>query len=277
MKILSTAALLGLGAIGFGGWYKFNSLKPKTLREYLEWQGLKVDIEEDNTWTAILEENKGIANRAINKESLDISDVKKWCSEQLVKEDYGSVKEYASVLCVDNLKKVRSKIIQKYGKDRIDKLLKQDEDYKVAYVFRKHIVGFLSLIGHQPPTTSEDGEDNDNLEDAKIKFKEWCEGSLEKEVDESLVSNVLSLCTPKKFKTIKELVSQNGEELLTDPQYSSELNAKYEAIKNYDSWKAEKKGTLEEWCKEYEAQPFSDKDVFTKIYPKFRFRCVKTK
>ncbi|CBY93053.1 hypothetical protein HF1_10450 [Mycoplasma haemofelis str. Langford 1] len=283
MRLIPALALLGIGATGFGGLYKFSNLTPRTLKEYLEWQGLNlISDSSDNYWKAVLEDSKDIAKKATSKEEPTIQDIKQWCVGNLPKEKYDDLKDYAVELCVDNPKTVKSRIIQLDG--GTEKLISSGdaEKYKVAYVFRKHIDGFHDLIGYKPEV-DEQGKEQENLEASKTAFQNWCEDSLKKPVDDTLVLNVRTLCTPKKFTTIKELIEQNGEKdsLLTDPKNDSELQQKFEEIKEKASWKQDKqnassKEDLKNWCTETENKKFSDSGVFSEDYPKFRFRCIKS-
>ncbi|AEG73402.1 hypothetical protein MHF_1161 [Mycoplasma haemofelis Ohio2] len=284
MKALPTAAFMGLSAAGLGGLYKFHNLKPKTLREYLEWQGLRLLSEsEENYWNAVLEENKDlIGNLGLDTSGTDA--VKSWCKKNIDFESYDDLKNNASLLCVDNPKTVKGRIIQIDG--NTSKLIQGGDEegnqYKVAYVFRKHIDGFHALIGYQPEIDDK-GKEIEDLEKAKDAFKKWCTESLDKPIDETLVQSVKTFCTPKGFSSIEELINRNGEKslLLTENSNSEQLKSKYDAIKEKDSWKSEdskSKGTqedLKDWCTQNKDKKFHDKDVFSEIYPKFRFRCLK--
>ncbi|CBY93028.1 hypothetical protein HF1_10200 [Mycoplasma haemofelis str. Langford 1] len=282
MKIVPAAILLGLGSVGVGGWYKFSNLKPKTLRQYLEWQGLRlISDSETNYWKAVIEENgKLISDLSIS----GVEEVKSWCNRHIDSPNYEDFKDSASLLCVDNPRTVKARIIQLYGDTSrlIQSGNDEDKQYKVAYVFRKHIDGFHSLIGYSPEI-GEDGKEVEDLDAAKSAFKEWCTSSLSKAVDETLVLNVKELCIPKKFSSIKELIEQRGEStlLLTSGNNSIDLQSKHESIKGLASWKAdnEKNGEtqedLKDWCEKNESKNFSDSKVFSEVYPKFRFRCLK--
>ncbi|CBY93030.1 hypothetical protein HF1_10220 [Mycoplasma haemofelis str. Langford 1] len=281
MKLVPAVVLLGFGSVGVGGWYKFSNLKPKTLRQYLEWQGLRlISDSESNYWAAVLDENKEVAKRLGISDS-DIKGVKGWCQKHIDSENYEDLKDSASLLCVDNPRTVKARIIQLDG--GTGKLISnsESEKYKVAYVFRKHIDGFHDLIGYKP-AVGEDGKEVEELDKAKEAFQKWCEDSLKKSVDDTLVMNVRTLCTPKRFTTIKELIEQNGEKgsLLTETENQSELKKKYKEIQNLASWKKDKSGAssendLKTWCTENQNKNFHEDKVFSEIYPKFRFRCLK--
>ncbi|CBY93033.1 hypothetical protein HF1_10250 [Mycoplasma haemofelis str. Langford 1] len=283
MKLVPVAVLLGLGSVGVGGWYKFSNLKPKTLRQYLEWQGLRlISDSESNYWAAVLDENKEVAKRLGISDS-DIKGVKEWCQKHIDSENYEDLKESASLLCVDNPRTVKARIIQLDGST--EKLINGDQadnQYKVAYVFRKHIDGFHSLIGYSPKM-GEDGKEVEDLNAAKGAFKTWCEDSLNKSIDETLVRNIRTLCTPKKFSSISELITHNGESnlLLTNGNLDSDLQKKHDAIKALATWKADNsdnegnKDSLKTWCTNNQSKNFHEDKVFSEIYPKFRFRCLK--
>ncbi|AEG73358.1 hypothetical protein MHF_1113 [Mycoplasma haemofelis Ohio2] len=273
---------MGLGSVGVGGWYKFSNLKPKTLRQYLEWQGLRlISDSESNYWASVLDENEEVAQK-LGISASGIKEVKEWCQKHIDSENYEDLKESASLLCVDNPRTVKARIIQLDGST--EKLINGDQadnQYKVAYVFRKHIDGFHDLIGYKP-AVGEDGKEVEELDKAKEAFQKWCEDSLKKSVDDTLVMNVRTLCTPKRFTTIKELIEQNGEKgsLLTETENQSELEKKYQEIQNLASWKKDKsdassKDDLKTWCEQTENKKFSDSGVFSEDYPKFRFRCLK--
>ncbi|AEW45699.2 hypothetical protein MHC_04215 [Mycoplasma haemocanis str. Illinois] len=133
---------------------------------------------------------------------------------------------------------------------------------------------FLNLIKFIPPKNEEGHSKEEDLEEAKKSFEDWCIGSLTKKADDILVSNIQTFCSPKEFSTIEELIKKNGEKLLT----GSDLDKKYKEIQDLKTWKEDSVwGTkdLKIWCEENKSEKFSDKGVFTEIYPKFRFRCVK--
>ncbi|AEW45690.1 hypothetical protein MHC_04170 [Mycoplasma haemocanis str. Illinois] len=281
MKALVPLALLGLGTVGIGGWYKFHHLKPKTLRQYLEWQGFRLISDfETNYWQVVLEENgKIVSDLRIN----GVEEVKAWCKHHMDSENYEDLKENASLLCVDNPKTVKGRIIQLYGdtKRLIQSGNEEDDKYKIAYVFRKHINGFNSLIGYSPKI-GEDGKEVEDLDAAKSAFKMWCTSSLDKPVDEILVLNVKELCTPKEFSNIKELIEWRGESnlLLTETENFSYLISKYISIRELDSWKADNSNednyeSLKMWCNNTLNRNFFEGKVFSEIYPKFRFRCLR--
>ncbi|CBY93057.1 hypothetical protein HF1_10490 [Mycoplasma haemofelis str. Langford 1] len=143
MKTLPVLALAGISAVGMGGWYKFHHLKPKTLREYLEWQGLRLlSDSEENYWKSILDENQ----KLVNDLSLgsDTASLREWCRRSLESKSYDNLISNASSLCVDNPKTVKARMIQLYGS--ADGLISQDNDYKVAYVFRKHSRGDVKIL-----------------------------------------------------------------------------------------------------------------------------------
>ncbi|AEW45706.1 hypothetical protein MHC_04250 [Mycoplasma haemocanis str. Illinois] len=286
MRFISVfTLLLGIGATGLGGLYKFSSLTPRTLKEYLEWQGLNlISHSSDNYWKAVLEDSQDVAKKATGKENPTIEDLKKWCIDNLPKEKYDDFKVYAVSLCVDNPKTVKARIIQLDGD--ISKLMSSNDDdkYKVAYVFRKHIDGFHNLIGYKPEIGNH-GKEIENLDAAKSAFKKWCSESLDKPMDDILVLNIRTLCTPKKFSTILDLIKQNKEDklLLTEDNNSFELMQKYEIIKELSTWKEDEGGrelpktfnNLKNWCETNKNKPFYEEKVFSGIYPKFRFRCLK--
>ncbi|AEW45693.1 hypothetical protein MHC_04185 [Mycoplasma haemocanis str. Illinois] len=279
MKAIAPLVLLGLGSAGIGGWYKFHHLKPKKLRQYLEWQGLRlISDSETNYWKAVLEENKELIGKLGMPSTVD--KVKRWCQDHIDSENYEDFKDNASLLCVDNPKTVKARIIQLDG--NTEKLINGDNQYKVAYVFRKHINGFHDLIGYKPQIGN-NGKELEDLEAAKDAFKKWCESSLEKGIEETLILNIRTFCIPKSFSTIKELITKNGEDslLLTSSNLDSDLQQKHESIKTLDSWKADNlrqegdKNNLKTWCEQNLNKNFYDDKVFSEVYPKFRFRCLK--
>ncbi|CBY93056.1 hypothetical protein HF1_10480 [Mycoplasma haemofelis str. Langford 1] len=97
-----------------------------------------------------------------------------------------------------------------------------------------------------------------------------------------MVRNVKSLCTPKGFSSISDLINQRKETslLLTDSKNSLKLEKKYNDIKEWASWTAENKTSngnkedLSDWCKESKDKNFYDQGVFSEVYPKFRYRCL---
>ncbi|AEW45459.1 hypothetical protein MHC_02985 [Mycoplasma haemocanis str. Illinois] len=282
MKTFMPLILLGVGTAGIGGWYKFHHLKPKTLRQYLEWQGLRlISDSEANYWKAVLEENQELIKK-LDIGTSNIEGLKEWCKKHIDTESYEDLKENASLLCVDNPKTVKARIIQLDGD--ISKLMSSGDDnkYKVAYVFRKHINGFHDLIGYKPQIGN-NGKELEDLPTASAAFKKWCEDSLKRGIEETLIFNVRTFCTPKSFSSILELITQNGESdlLLTNGNNASDLSSKYESIKELDSWKEDSENSarnvndLKKWCEENRDKNFYEKEVFSKVYPKFRFRCLK--
>ncbi|AEW45708.1 hypothetical protein MHC_04260 [Mycoplasma haemocanis str. Illinois] len=278
MKTLSIVAVAGISVAGIGGWYKFHHLKPKTLREYLEWQGFRLLSDaEENYWKAILDENGELIVRlSLNSNT---EDLKQWCRNNLEVRSYDHLISTAVYLCADKPRTVKSRMIQLYGS--ADGLISSDDDYKVAYLFRKHIKDFHNLIGYTP-IVDNNGREKEDLEKAKNAFKQFCVDSLGKPAEDTLVRNVKTLCTPKGFSSIEDLIRKRGEAslLLTENDKSSQLEQKYQSIKDLKSWMSEGKLSnssnedLKAWCYENKGKKFSDKDVFSEIYPKFRYRCL---
>ncbi|AEG73340.1 hypothetical protein MHF_1092 [Mycoplasma haemofelis Ohio2] len=284
-KLLPILALSGLGTIGVGGWYGFSGLRPKDLQQYLEWQGFELASKKGgNVWKSILDEHKEIVKTRIGKDSPSEQDIQDWCSSHISRKDYESFKDDASKICVNNPQTVRAKIIQLDGD--ISKLIEssKDEEYKVAYIFRKHIEGVSELIGFVPPPKEEGQEVVENIKEGGEALKKWCVKSLEAKPDDSLVANVKALCSPKGFKTIKELITKQNEEskLLTKTENATELQNKYNEIKEKASWtkdkpqKSNEQESLKKWCEENEAKNFYEEGTFSNVYPKFRFRCLKS-
>ncbi|CBY92974.1 hypothetical protein HF1_09660 [Mycoplasma haemofelis str. Langford 1] len=251
------------------------------------WIGFR---EGGNIWKSVLDEHKSIAVSRTGKSDPREDDVKSWCSSHLSSSDYESFKDDASKICVNNPQTVRAKIIQKDGS--IDSLIKdssdsKDKEYRVSYIFKKHIEGVLELIGFVPPEQEKGREIRENIEEAGKILEAWCKKSLASKPDDALVDNVKLLCAPMKFKTISELITNQSEKnlLLTDSQNSQELTKKYEEIKEKSSWvndptrtkKEQKEDDLKNWCQEIEKKEFSEEGTFSNIYPKFRFRCLKAK
>ncbi|AEG73301.1 hypothetical protein MHF_1051 [Mycoplasma haemofelis Ohio2] len=274
-----------MGGVGFGGWYCFGNLRPKNVKEYLEWSGLQlIKWEDKKSWDAVLEENKGWLGDVVGS-SNDIEKIKQWCRDVLPKENYEQYSKHSSLLCVDNLQTVKGKIIQKVGS--LSGLIQNSnseeatKQYKVSFLFRKHIEGFKELIGYLTPPPEREGETpKENLEEAYGKLKSWCDSSLVAKPADDLVANVELFCSPKKFKTIKELIDLNGEKMLTDSGNESQLKQKYDEIKNLDTFKNDSDVTskdsdegLKTWCDQQKEKEFSSDGVF-ELYPKFRFRCV---
>ncbi|AEG72835.1 hypothetical protein MHF_0563 [Mycoplasma haemofelis Ohio2] len=285
MRLLSALALLGFGTVGVGGWYGFSTLRPKNLQQYLEWQGFELASKtEGNIWKSILDERKEIIKSRIGKTDPQESDIRNWCSSHLSISNYESFKDDASKICVNNPHTVRAKIILQDGS--ISSLIEglndsKGEKYKVAYIFRKHIEGVPELIGFIPPSKEEGTE---NLEGGGKALGEWCQKSLESKSDDQLVKNVRLLCSPRPFTTIKELIKLNKEEelLLTEEANSTELSKKYAEIKDKDSWTKESSSpdsqeSLKKWCQTHESKKFSEEGTFSNVYPKFRFRCMKSR
>ncbi|AEW45677.1 hypothetical protein MHC_04105 [Mycoplasma haemocanis str. Illinois] len=288
-KLFPILAFSGLSVAGFGGWYSFSGLRPKNLKQYLEWQGFELAFNKgDNIWKSILNEYRDIVARRTGKDSPQEKDIQDWCSEHLLQKDYETFKDDASKLCVNNPRTVRAKIVQQSGD--IKSLIEgssdnKDKDYKVAYIFRKHISGFTKLIGFTPPSEKEGEEVIENIVGGGEALKKWCLKSLESKPDDSLISNVKTLCSPKGFKTILELIKKLGQEglLLTDDSNTAQLIMKYNQIKDKSSWVQESKSSnesnyfdLKKWCEEHKEKNFYEEGVFSNVYPKFRFRCLKS-
>ncbi|AEW45664.1 hypothetical protein MHC_04040 [Mycoplasma haemocanis str. Illinois] len=286
IRTLHIIVPLGLGVIGTGGWYGFSTLHPKNLRQYLEWQGFKLArYSHDNTWKSILEENKDLIEKIPElKGSVSSFDkIRDWCYSRYDWINFDDLKDSASKLCVDNPRTVKGSIIQKSGSlaSLIADASDAEKKYKISFLFRKHIEGFKDLIGYSTPAPEkEGGTPKEDLTVAYEKLKSWCENSLLKKPTDDLISNVEIFCSPKKFTTVKELITLNKESLLTDLNKSSELSQKYSQIKDLDSFKKDKdiensqnEQSLKEWCQKMESKSFSDDEVF-EDYPKFRFRCL---
>ncbi|AEW45697.1 hypothetical protein MHC_04205 [Mycoplasma haemocanis str. Illinois] len=282
MKFFPLTVLLGLGAAGIGGWYKFIHLKPKTLRQYLEWQGFKlIKDTERNHWLSVLHENKKVAED-LNISNID--EIKWWCEVHLDSENYEDFKVSASLLCIDNPKTVKARIIQLDG--NIDGLIKDGEmdEYKVSYIFKKHIAGVTETIGFLPPEQEKGQPIKEDLENAGRALSTWCKKSLDAAPNDTIVANVKLLCFSKGFGDIFGLIKLRGEEslLLTNPNNLGDLNLKYNSIKGLSSWENDptKSGSsfmsLYAWCDETQKKKFSEEGTFSNIYPKFRFRCLKT-
>ncbi|AEG73365.1 hypothetical protein MHF_1122 [Mycoplasma haemofelis Ohio2] len=271
-----------VGGIGGAGVYGFHSLQPKNLQEYLEWQGFKlVSNSDENTWKAIKKENAPLLKEIFGKDDPETQEIQKWCKDLLPLTDYQEYVSRVSKVCVDSVWTVEGKIIQEKGSTNGLIQKGKDEDFKVAYVFRRHISDFLDLINFHPPQSEEGQPAEEKLDEAKKSFEDWCIGSLAKEANDSLVSNIQTFCSPKGFSTIKELIEKNGEKLLTDSQYTGDLEKKYQEIKDLKTWKDENEQShssnedLKSWCNKNQDKKFSEEGVFAEIYPKFRFRCVK--
>ncbi|AEG73366.1 hypothetical protein MHF_1123 [Mycoplasma haemofelis Ohio2] len=277
MRPIPTIALLGLGTAGLGSWYKFHHLKPKTLRQYLEWQGLRlISDSESNYWKAVIEENKELAQK-LGIDTSKIDGIKEWCKSHMDSEKYEDIKDSGLLLCVDNPKTVKARIIQlDGGTDRLIHGDDADKKYKVAYVFRKHISGLHSLIGYQPKV-GDKGEEQVVFEEATDLFKKWCTSSLDKPLDETLVLNIRELCTPKGFSKVRDYLT--GKALLTDSGKDTQLQAKYDKIHNFASYKQDitdnNKDGLKNWCTTKLDEEFSkDLSIFEEILPKVISRCV---
>ncbi|AEW45666.1 hypothetical protein MHC_04050 [Mycoplasma haemocanis str. Illinois] len=283
-KLFPILAVSGLSIIGAGGWYGFSGLRPKNLKQYLEWQGFESAFHASGlVWKSILAEHKEIVTRRTKKTNPTESDIKDWCIQHLYATDYESFKDDASKICVNNPETVRAKIIQQDGD--IKSLIEGSEgdknkNYKVAYIFRKHITGFLGLISFTPP------EKGEGIEGGGRALEKWCKKSLDSKPDDFLVANVKSLCSSKGFNTIKELIEKQSEtgSLLTDSNNQAELIKKHNSINEKSSWLADAKETsnqsnyfdLKEWCTTYMNKNFYDEGTFSDVYPKFRFRCLKS-
>ncbi|AEW45654.1 hypothetical protein MHC_03980 [Mycoplasma haemocanis str. Illinois] len=290
-KLLPIFAISALSAVGFGGWYSFSVLRPKDLQQYLEWQGFELASKKGGyIWKAILDEHKSIIVSRTKKLDPKEEDIESWCSSHLPSTDYESFKDDASKICVNNPQTVRAKIIQQDG--NIDSLINdsqesKDKEYRISYIFKKHIDGVLALIGFIPPKQELGQEIKENIKDAGKALEAWCKKSLASKPEDVLVDNVKLLCSPTKFHTVKELIENQNEKnlLLTDGNNSSELNAKYEEIKDKASWTKDpdrssfsmRVDDLKDWCEAMEKKEFSDEGIFSNIYPKFRFRCLKDK
>ncbi|AEW45701.1 hypothetical protein MHC_04225 [Mycoplasma haemocanis str. Illinois] len=276
MRPIPALALMGLGTVGFGSWYKFHNLKPKTLKQYLEWQGLRlISDSESNYWKAVIEENKEL----IVKLGIDVSidRVKDWCKSHVNSEKYENIKSYALLLCVDNPKTVKARIIQlDGGTDGLIQDPNSNQKYKVAYVFRKHIPGFNSLIGYHPKV-DDNGKEKVVFEEATELFQKWCIGSLEKPIDETLVLNIREFCTPKNFSKIRDYLT--GRPLLTDSGKETQLKERYNKISEFASYKhdirEDYEDGLKKWCNQHLDEEFSTSlIVFEEILPKVISRCV---
>ncbi|AEW45705.1 hypothetical protein MHC_04245 [Mycoplasma haemocanis str. Illinois] len=254
-------------------WYGLSFWSQKTLRQYLKWRGYQVVSPEDkSTWKAIKEEHSSLVYELFSGNNIE-DQIRDWCADHLDKGSYISHIGNASKLCVNNLKTVKGKIIQR-GTD-LNSLLNRTDDYKVAYVFRKNTPDFLNLIGYSPNSV-------ENLEEAVRAYRNWCENSLNAPWEELLLSNVESLCKPKGFSTIKEFINHSGKQMITEGNDSeSKLDEKFNALKNLNSFKqdvggGENKEKLKEWCNTSSSKGFFEGfHVLETDYPKVKSRCIK--
>ncbi|AEW45700.1 hypothetical protein MHC_04220 [Mycoplasma haemocanis str. Illinois] len=146
MKFKTLLGIGVVGGLGGAGVYGFNSLKPKNLQEYLEWQGFKLVSNTDtNTWKAIKTENAILLREIFGNDNPEILQIQQWCKSLLPLTDYQKYVSRVSKVCVDSIWTVEGKIIQKQGST--SGLIKkgEDEKFKVAYVFRRHISEFNKI------------------------------------------------------------------------------------------------------------------------------------
>ncbi|AEW45676.2 hypothetical protein MHC_04100 [Mycoplasma haemocanis str. Illinois] len=254
------------------GWYGFNSLQPKNLREYLEWQGFALASNE-NTWKSIIKEHGELAKSIFVSSEDDLEKLKTWCAVHLPLSDFSSYIDKASKLCVDNAGTIEAKLVRDgTGLTQFFQDSSGDEQYKTSYAFRKHNLDFLSLIGHTPK------ERGETFEPAISKYRTWCKFTLKSKPEPHLFKNFQIFCKPKNFTTIQAYLT--GKEFLTENKYDSELNALFARISNLASYKADyinpgKEG-LKQWCQENLQKNFYDSlSVLDEILPKVMSRCVR--
>nr|WP_014272523.1 hypothetical protein [Mycoplasma haemocanis] len=259
------------GGVCAVGWYGFNSLQPKNLREYLEWQGFTLASVE-NAWKSIIKEHGELAKSiGVNSES-DLEKLKTWCVTHLPLSDFSSYIDKASKLCVDNVGTIEAKLVRDgIGLTQFFQDSSDDDKYKTSYAFRKHNLDFLSLISHTP-------EKGEKFEPAISKYRTWCNSTFKAKPKPDLLKNFQMFCKPKNFTTIRAYL--NGKEFLTESKYDSELDVRYRKISDLASYKYDisefGKEALKEWCEDNLNKSFHDSlSVLDEILPKVIFRCVK--
>ncbi|CBY93049.1 hypothetical protein HF1_10410 [Mycoplasma haemofelis str. Langford 1] len=254
-------------------WYGLSFWSQKTLRQYLEWRGYQVVSPSDkSTWKAIKEEHSSLIYELFSGDNIE-DQIRDWCASHLEKSSYLSQIGTASKICVNNLKTIKGKIVQR-GTD-LKSLLNRTDDYKVAYVFRKNTLDFLKLIGYSPKPM-------ENLEEAVQAYRSWCENSLNAPFEELLLANVESLCKPKGFSTIKEFIHNSGKQMITEgDDADSKLEARLKLLKDLPSFKKDvgdsvDKEKLKEWCNTSASKGFFEgSQVLEDDYPKVKSRCIK--
>ncbi|AEW45682.1 hypothetical protein MHC_04130 [Mycoplasma haemocanis str. Illinois] len=259
------------GGVCAVGWYGFNSLQPKNLREYLEWQGFTLASVE-NAWKSIIKEHGELAKSiGVNSES-DLEKLKTWCITRLPLSDFSSYIDKASKLCVDNAGTIEAKLVRDgIGLTQFFQDSSDDNKYKTSYAFRKHNLDFLSLISHTP-------EKGEKFEPAVNKYKKWCNSTLKAKPKPDLLKNFQMFCKPKDFTTIKKYLV--GKEFLTEERYDSNLQTLHDKISNLASYLADGiergKDGLKKWCNENLEKNFHESlSILDEILPKVVSRCVK--
>ncbi|AEW45665.1 hypothetical protein MHC_04045 [Mycoplasma haemocanis str. Illinois] len=272
MKLLSMIIFPACGGVCAVGWYGFNSLQPKNLKQYLEWQGFEL-ASADGAWKSVIKEHGALAKSIGVSSESDLQNLKVWCEMHLSLSEFSAYIDKATKLCVDNVGTVEAKLVRDgipvntFFQDST-----QDDQYKTSYVFRKHNADFLFLIGHVP----EKGED---FEPAVSKYKEWCKSTLKAKPTPSLLENFKLFCKPKSFSTVKEYLDTFKLKYLTNDD--SKLKLKWLSIRDFASYKQDitdnigDESDLKNWCENSLKRKFSETmDVFEDILKKVKARCT---
>lgn len=205
-KVISLS--LVASALGGGSYYFYSINSPTNVEELLKWNGYSL-ASQDNTWKAILAENKEnwtfIGEIDKNNLTTSASKLKEKCQELFKKlitnkdksdESYEKAKKH----CIDNIQTIKGNLI-KSGKHEFDSSL-NDDQYRVIYTLNKEYSSFISLI-------KEEKSEQINNENGHIVLKKWCESQLETKVNSSnnnLLTKVSNYCSPYSYKTIEEKI-----------------------------------------------------------------------
>ncbi|OAL10064.1 hypothetical protein A6V39_04065 [Candidatus Mycoplasma haematobovis] len=288
-KFNSIALLLSSLLTGSGAWVGYELYKPKTVKGWVEWKGLKLASETDeNIWKALYFQNES----ELQGTTKSAEELKKTCVEYWKKPIENKNLEYVEKFCVNVLKSRKARIIAE-GFDKAI-FLSTDEDYKLAYTFNRYSDSFLALLGSDKATRDSEIDEQDS-ELLRI-YKNHCETALN--TNDTKINVTKQICSKQyEYVTAEDKLKHDGYELKTDKELEDSWDTwKGSKSKNYlvgnslledikdrnggdDSWiklqdnKKEFGIRFKAWCQEQKVEKLFKRNFYKDIYPKFKNRC----
>ncbi|OAL09979.1 hypothetical protein A6V39_03640 [Candidatus Mycoplasma haematobovis] len=294
-KFNSIVLLLSSLITGGGAWLGYELCKPKIVEDLMSWKGLKLATSEDtNFWKALYFQNK----EQLDKNITDHETLKQKCAKlSREKIDYVTKNaEFVEKFCLNNLKNRRARIIA-IGFDE-NQFLKEDKDYKIAFIFNRYSPTFLELLGGG--ITKETEFDTENSSNILEKYKNYCNTALDS--DDSQIKATQQLCSKQPYTKAKDKIEKDGY-VLRDSKELREDWSKYqnnaksdkymegntllvdiqdiESDKGENAWidlqnsQDEFEKRFFAWCNEQKDKDLDEKDFYKDVYPKFKTRCAK--
>ncbi|OAL10680.1 hypothetical protein A6V39_01250 [Candidatus Mycoplasma haematobovis] len=258
-SLIGISLLFGITA---GAYASYEVLRPKNIGQYLEWKGYSL-IKDDLVWDAVYEEYGG--------EFKEVQELKSYCSKALGKFELSELDRVIKY-CVDEVRTVKGQLIRE---GISNKLIKTEQEYKLALVLRSSNKEFLEIV------------------DSVAKYKEWCESNLSRKPNPNLITNVKTFCIPKPYKTASEKLAHEGFKRLDKDQLSvryeelqiSKLannvgNTLLADISSNGNGLDLKKDVIKftnaywEYCEREAKRSLGDESFYPEGYSKFRARCA---